>query len=581
MTLAELLEIFTAAFFAFIAIILLLKEEETRRLLVKKDVKQKQRIYEISVLREIQDRIGYELDIEKVADVITGSLRNLFTYSTASSLLFKNGKLLFKIYAEEGVSHAFTQQVKRSIFASFETITGKTLPPQIDEVISGEVLQDDNTDTLNSFFNIPLIINNEILGIINIASTKPDLYKEEEMTILYQITNLASTALTRLHQVLNTEKGKLMAMIASLSDGVFMTDVDSRLLVINQAARSMLGIPKENPTTIDIINIIQKQYDIGPKLEEAISNRRIIQEKEIQLGDRTIQVFINPVSDAQSQKVIGASVLLHDITLEKNLAQMKDDFTNMIIHELRAPLTAIKGASQLMTTSPESLDKSEQAKLMGIIHEQSSKLLELVATLLDAAKLESGRFNIKKEPHDLRKVIEQSIAVFLPEAESKHIDIVFQAEEDLPPVAFDSIQLGQVMNNLLSNSIKFTPGMGKIIVSIKNQENFVLVSVKDNGVGIPKEKQEKLFSKFYQAQHAKMDLKYITAGTGLGLYIVKGIVEAHGGNVYLESEVGKGTTISFTIPVAEKKQAAIPTSTIIEKANQPLPPPPPPSRLPN
>ena len=561
--------------FGMIAIWLSIKEERTQKLLVARDDMQKQRIYEISILKEIQDRIGYELDIEKVADVITGSLISLFPYSTSSSLLLKNDKLIFKTYAQERISHSFIEQVKRTVLASFGALSDKPLPQQREDVTSGLVLDDTNTLPVGSFFNIPLIIDNEVVGLINISSTQPGLYKEDQMTILYQITNLASSAITKLKQVLNTEKGKLTAMISSLADGVFMVNTHKQMQTINPTAKTILGIKKDDVSMLDIAQVIGNQFDLSTAIDEILSSektlpagRQALAPNELFMNGKNIQLFITPVRDSTQATLLGASVLLHDITLEKNLEQMKDDFTNMMVHELRAPLTAIRGASSLMEKSDEKLSSEEKKKLLDISIDQSTKLLTIVGSILDAAKLEAGKFVLQKAPSDIKKEVEKSMALFSTAAVTKQISLTLSAQDNLPSVSVDPLRFDEVINNLLSNALKYTPQNGKILVSIIPTASAMVVAVSDSGIGIPPEKQAQLFSKFYQVKHDAQDLNYITKGTGLGLYIVKGIVEAHGGTVTVKSTPGQGATFSFTLPLTPAMQTTI------------IPPtPPPPSQI--
>ncbi|MDO8658850.1 MAG: GAF domain-containing sensor histidine kinase [Candidatus Levybacteria bacterium] len=557
MTLPELSAIFAVILFGSISVFFSLREEKTKKSLLERERNQKQRLYEISILKEIQDRIGYELNSEKVVDVITGSLRNLFPYSTTSSLFIKEDKLVFKTYVEEPVSHIFIEQVKKNSLNSLTALIGEKIPSVFDESISGVALDDSNNSNLGSFFHIPFIINNNVVGLINISSTKPGLYKEDEMTILYRITSQASNALSKLEEVLNTEKGKLMSMIGSLADGVFMLDVNNQLLVINDAAKRLLKIQKENPGILDVLSSLPKDFDFTGKLRESVTQNKTIEEKEIKIEEKTLQVFITPVTYIKTNKVIGISVLLHDITLEKNLSQLKEDFTNMMVHELRSPLTAIKYASQLMISNKE-LNKDDANKMINTINDQSHLLLDYVSTLLDAAKIEAGRFTVQKENGNIKDVIQKSYEVFTPAAHEKHIDLTTSFSEELPSLSFDPIRIGQVLNNLLSNSLKFTPEGGKVTVSTKTADkeasgnSKITISVSDTGIGIPKEKQNQLFSRFSQIAKQNSpngNLQNENPGTGLGLYIAKGIVEAHGGSISMDSDTGTGTTISFTLPV--------------------------------
>lgn len=228
----------------------------------------------------------------------------------------------------------------------------------------------------------------------------------------------------------------------------------------------------------------------------------------------------------------------------------QDDFIHMMIHELRAPLTAIKGAAELILRSDNKINNEEQTKMVQLIHDQSKKLLDQVSSLLDFAKIQASQFTIQKIPTEIGKLIDESLAVFKPEAENKKITLLTQIPADLPIVLADQLRITQVINNLVSNSLKFTPVGGNVSITVKAQnlpKKQISVSVSDTGTGIPDEKQKDLFTKFYQVQNNGAD--GITAGSGLGLYIVKHIIDAHQGDISLVSEPGKGTTITFTIPL--------------------------------
>ena len=535
-------------FFGLLTIALSLIEERTRKAMRTQTALQRQKILQISILKEIQDRIGYSLDTQEVIDVITGSLKNIFPYCTASSMVIKEDKIVFKVSVEEVVSRNFLESVKNSMLASLKALL-PIVPKQVDALISGVALDDSNISPFSSFFHIPLVVNNQVVGIINLSSTKPNLYKEDEMTILYQITAQASNALTRLKQVLEVEKGKLTSLISSLADGVFMMDNAKSILIINESAKRFLGLTSQNPSFFDIVKAFPKEYDIIANIEKASLNKLPTNAVEVSLGEKVFQTFITPV--VSGENTIGISFLLHDITLEKNLSRIKEDFTNMMVHELRAPLSAVKDSSELMIEN-EKLTDNDKNELLSIINSQSKILLEQITDLLDAAKIEGGKLTISKKADDLGIVVSQTVKTFLPMAEKKGITLNSKVSP-LPPALFDKTKITQVLNNLISNSLKFTPEGGKIMVEVhpvrensSNGTGFAKVSVSDTGTGIPVDKQRDLFSKFYQVQNPQHP-----GGTGLGLYIVKGIVEAHNGKVGLVSEKDKGTTITFTLPISQ------------------------------
>jgi signal transduction histidine kinase len=546
MTLPIIAAILSTFTFGILAIYFSMKEEKLKRILKEKEKRYQHKLNETTILEQIQNRIGYSLDTEKVTDVITGSIENLFPYSTSSSLVLKNGKLIFKTTIKEPVSTVFIMRVKEEMLKSLSTLVRVPLPSFIDEKLEGGMLDEGNNSTLSSSFNIPLIVNQKIQGLINISSTKALLYKDEDMKSLYRITNLIGNTLSRLQEMLIREKSKLTSLIGSLEDGVFMVDVNSQITVMNKSAKDFLHLEKPNPSIIDVLSNLPNTYNFGDKIEKAITQNQKIEEENIQHEDKIINITITPVMDSLpylQPKVIGASFLIHDITLEKSLAKMKEDFTHIIVHELRSPLTSIKASTEMLTTQTN-LTGEEKTRLTNIINSQAKKMLDEVSMILDAAKLDSGLFTIQKTKDDIKKLIEETVESFRILAKNKSINLTTHIDPAIPQAEFDNYQIRRVISNLISNSIKFTPESGTVNIRAWSSPQEITVSVVDTGTGIPKDKQHLLFSRFTQIKNANS-----AAGTGLGLYITKGIIEAHKGTVSLESEPNKGTTLTFTLPL--------------------------------
>jgi len=534
------------AIMAVILVVLIIKQRQQTQEIQARENLEKQRLYQISVFKQIQDKIGYSLDLEEIADVITNSLKHLFPYSTASSIVLKDNKLILKVKVEEEISTNFLQQVRKTMLVSLSTLIGN-LPDEVQQQVEGLPLNDSKQFPVASFFNIPLVIGNDFVGLINVSSKEEHFYKEDEVTILYQIVDQASNALLKLKNVLEIEEGKLMSMIGSLADGVFMVDTEQKLMVINQSAKTFLGLRPNKPVFTDILISLGNQYNLLDKINQSLLENKLIEDKEVNFNDKIFQIFITPVPK------IGASILLHDITVEKSVAAIKEDFTHMMVHELRAPLTAIKDSAELMVEILEEsgkIDQDEEKRFLGIIDKQSKNLLEQIGQVLDAAKIEAGKFSINKVSSDVGRVVTDAVEPFLPEARKKQIYLSCEVASPLQKVEIDVLKITEVLNNLISNSLKFTPVNGKIVVSVKNDEGGLKVAVSDNGIGIPPGEQPDLFSKYYQIRTTPHQLA--KKGTGLGLYITKGIVEAHGGTVGVESQgLNKGATIYFTLPITE------------------------------
>jgi len=228
------------------------------------------------------------------------------------------------------------------------------------------------------------------------------------------------------------------------------------------------------------------------------------------------------------------------------LQHQRDDYLAMLVHELRAPLAVIKGAADLIIKEAHSLSKEQIETLLGQIKKSSSSLLQIVNDILDVSKIESGKFSIKKVPGDINALLNEICDYYLSWANEKQIKINLELEPNIPQIKFDSERVKQVLNNLLSNALKFTDEYGNITVKTHLNSKNVNIYVADTGIGIPDDMKHKLFNKFVQVG-TKESVK--EKGTGLGLFIAKGIVEAHGGNIWIEDNDPQGTKFVFTIPL--------------------------------
>lgn len=232
----------------------------------------------------------------------------------------------------------------------------------------------------------------------------------------------------------------------------------------------------------------------------------------------------------------------------RELDQLKDDFVSSVSHELRSPLAAISGYVELLQSKPlAEISAEKRDKALQIIQESASRLARFINDILDYAKIKAGQITIVKKPTDLKELLEEIQHLFQALAEKQQIQIISDLPVQLPPVPADTEKLRQIVTNLISNALKFTPAGGKIRISAKNQGEFIRVSVQDSGIGIPDEAKSAIFERFRQLNNPLPGGAKVK-GTGLGLAIAKGIVESHGGRIWVESELGKGSVFHFTLP---------------------------------
>lgn len=505
-----------------------------------------QKLYQEKVLDELTDRFGYSLNIEKVVDTIVASLDSLISYSVVSYILIKGNKLIFKSHLVESISRSYLEDVKHRMFASIKELTAEEVEKRhIEETQSGELLQEEteNVYQVASFFNIPLVINGEVVGLFNVSSTKQGMFAEQAVTLLYEVVSKATNTVTKLQQLLGRERGKLESMVQNMTDGVLMIDRDFRILTINPACMSILEISKESNLNIfDIVGAFGKDFPIEETITKVFESGEIRALSEVHVGARYLRITIIPV---EIEGGLGVSVLIQDQSKEQELKRLREDFQAMMIHELRSPLTVILGTSDFLIKQYGKLDKAEFSSFLDQIRKTSSDLLSIVSNLLDIAKIEAEKFEISKIPGDLNKLLKDELEYYANLATEKDIEVVMQLDDNIQSLPFDYPRLTQVMNNLLSNAIKYTDE-GQVVVTSAVENNEIKISVTDSGRGIPDILKPKLFNKFAQF---KSPMFSDQRGTGLGLVVAKGIIEAHGGKIWVEDNQPRGSKFIFTIPL--------------------------------
>ena len=280
---------------------------------------------------------------------------------------------------------------------------------------------------------------------------------------------------------------------------------------------------------------------------------------EVTLEDpvhRVLEVHANPVVSKRG-KYLGCVTSLHDVTAEREIAVMKNEFVSMVSHELRTPLTSIKGYVDLIVDGEAGEINEVQQEFLQIVQENSNRLVSLINDLLDISRIESGRVNLKVEPVEMDGVIEDVVDTFATVARQAGVELTWEVEDELPRAAADRDRIGQVLMNLVSNAIKYSPDGGAASITARvDDEGHVLVEITDTGIGISDEDQKQLFTKFFRVDSA---LTREIGGTGLGLSICKSVVELLGGEIGVRSVAGEGATFYFTLRVATEDMARTPT----------------------
>ena len=389
------------------------------------------------------------------------------------------------------------------------------------------------------------------LGALLFAARPPVAYTDEDVQVGQLVAAGVSAALesARAYQALSDDRSTLAAVLTSTQDAVLMVNPDGIVLLANPACRGMLGLSPDEAAGRPLLDAL----DHAPLRALFEEGRPTVAEVPLPDG-RIAQASLVPVTTPYGETV-GLAAVLRDITLLKHLERMKNEFVNTVSHDLKSPLTVIATTSELLRRAGAN-DARHLQRCLRLV-ETSRLMTELVTDLLDLGRIEAG-LEAATEPVDLAALMREAVGSLSPDAEAKQVALAAEGPAEVP-VRGARGRLRQALANLVGNAVKYTQGGGRVAVTLTVSDTapapagpgprgpVAVLRVVDTGIGIPAKDLPFVFDKFFRVQAAATrDIP----GTGLGLAIVKGIVEAHGGRVWVESTAGRGSTFAFTIPVA-------------------------------
>ncbi|MFH0987459.1 MAG: ATP-binding protein [Patescibacteria group bacterium] len=341
------------------------------------------------------------------------------------------------------------------------------------------------------------------------------------------------------------ERNKTMAIINNFVDGLLVFDKKNKLSLINPQAEDFFDVKSQDLTGKSILELsvfptIQPMANLLGNSIKGVFRKEIKTKEDLILEVSTIPIII------EGEK-INTLIILHDITREKIVEKMKTEFVSISAHQLRTPLSAIKWTLSMLLDGDLGQISPEQRDFIEKSYKSNEMMIALINDLLNVTRIEEGRYLYKSILTDLEPICRSVIDSYKTGMEKRKIKFEFKKpEKKLPKAMIDVEKIKLVIDNLLGNAVRYTPIGGSIKISLKSVKKNIEFSVRDSGVGIPQNQQQRIFSKFFRAVNV---LKMETEGSGLGLFIAKNIIEAHRGRVWFESEEGKGTTFYFTIPI--------------------------------
>ena len=419
---------------------------------------------------------------------------------------------------------------------------------------------------------VPIVSKQRAMGFIAVGSKKLHKFTKREVRLLVAFSSQLGSALenAQLYDEVNKEKAYIENLVDNAGDAIISTDVEDRILTWNHGAEVIFGYSKEE-TVGQSLTILLPSHRAG-ELEEIRDKVRLtgvirnLEVRRIRKDGIIIEasLAVSPIRD-KDDNVIGFLHLARDVTEKKRYEQrlkeldkMKSAFVSNVSHELRTPLTAIKASADNMLDRLIGDLNGKQVGYLTRIKSNSDRLARLINDLLDLSTIEAGKIDLRPANLPLVTLAKEAAESLRPVAAEKLINLTVMSADPGFIAWADRDKVIQVLMNLIGNALKFTPTGGKVTIAVtKNSAAWMQISVTDTGPGIPAEEVNKVFGRFYQIGQAGMQK---TQGTGLGLAISKALVEMHGGKIWAESEPGKGSTFSFTLPAEQPFQRESPAT---------------------
>jgi len=522
----------------------------------------------------------YRLHFENVSDIIYSINRELKVINISPSvetiLGYKAEELIGKPFQE--LNLLVPEYLEKAATDTMLVFEGKRIP-----ATEYQFLARDGTRKWGEVSGAPLIKDGQVVAVISVARDITDR-KLAEQKIKDYADNLEAMVEERTKELnralYDTEQARdrIDGILKSVGDGLIVTDLYNRVILMNRAAEDLLGarlsevIDRPVDFAIDDKTLRERIKNTLDKKQEGYEFDFELSGKDGE-NPRILRARTSLITD-KSGTHTGIITTMHDVTYEREVDRMKTEFISTAAHELRTPLTSIQGFSELLTTRDD-ITEEEKKECLSYINAQSVNLANIINDLLDISRIESGKgFSLNKAPCNIAELIREIVPSFQVLSKKHRFDLILP-EEPIEVMA-DIDKMRQVFDNILSNAVKYSPEGGAVRLTVKTIAEFgmrsaelgemekrpaIEVAISDEGIGMSPEQVEKIFEKFYRADYSNTAIP----GTGLGMSIVKYLVEAHGGEVWVESpstefipreaeglrtgKKGKGTTVRFTIPV--------------------------------
>lgn len=488
----------------------------------------------------------------------------------------KNGNV---VYSGKNDKHRNTKKASITVTSPITSQNIETSVGSVTVALSGNVISQISSTTRASLmfvfaiawlvFAFVILINTYLItrelrilqdGVKKI-STGEFGYKiegQDVSTEVKELFNEFNDMSNRLHiyeeqniEQLTLERNKLESVLMSIANGVVVCDNNDKVVLVNNHAQNLLEVNSEKLLDTEIQQYIDTEgnFCFKDKIEEfkdtpleIIESRPI--DFNINIGKRVLKSIISPMF-TRNKDYVGYIIVLIDVTKETEMEQMRTHFISNVSHELRTPVTVLRSYIDTLHNYGDEFDKETQKEFIGTLNQEIIRLQNMVNDILDFSKLEANAY-LEKEQANIIELVEYCSNQVSVLAQERNIKISISKDENIPEIEINQTSIERAFTNLMSNAIKYSPDSGNITVKILNKNEEVEVTVTDEGCGISEEHQKKIFDRFYRVENNTHTIK----GTGLGLNLVQTAIEKHhGGKVFVRSEIGKGSTFGFILPV--------------------------------
>ncbi|HXK32213.1 MAG TPA: ATP-binding protein [Candidatus Paceibacterota bacterium] len=489
-------------------------------------------------------------------DSLENYIRDLFNFLPLPVFLLSPAKIILEVNPafEKITGYGIEESIGKSIEDIFNTEEIESLVKET--LDKGFIKAKAISLTTKSGIKVPVSASTilrkgeegDIVGYFFSLFNLTDIKKKENELINTQksLLNILEDTETARKEV-EMERNKTLSIVNNFTDGLLVFDRKGKLSLINPQAEKFFSVKKNDVLGCSIAEL--SSFLEFPPLAEILGEEiKEVFRKEIMIKEH-LNLEVSSVLMMSEKKRIETLVILHNITREKIVERMKTEFVSLAAHQLRTPLSAIKWTLRMLLDGDLGQITKEQREFIEKSYISNERMINLINDLLDVTRIEEGRYLYKPVLADIGEMVQFVVKSYKEEIAKKKIKFSFKKPAGkLPKVLVDEEKIGVAIENILNNSIRYTPSGGEVSVTLKSDKKEVQLSVKDSGVGVPKDQTERIFTKFFRAPNV---IRLDTEGSGLGLFITKNIIEAHGGKIWFESEPNKGSIFHFILPIKE------------------------------